>query len=160
MHARNRATTGQIFRLAITRLCGAYRRRKILSSLVTIALASLASTCGDSGSSGGAPPGPSTVPTLPPPDPPIIRIAATGVDPKQLIVALGERVTFVNNDVQPHDIQGGPDPANPDCREIDAVGFLVPGQSKQTLPLPVARACDYHDHQNHAPIFTGRIVIR
>jgi hypothetical protein len=26
--------------------------------------------------------------------------------------------------------------------------------------LPVARTCDYHDHQNHAPIFTGRIVIR
>ncbi len=138
----------------------AYRRRKILSSLVTIALAALASTCGG-GSSGGAPPGPPTGPTPPPPaDPPIIRIAATGADPRQLVVAVGERVTFVNNDVQPHDIQGGPDPANPDCREIDAVGFLVPGQSRQTAPLPVARTCDYHDHQNHAPIFTGRIVIR
>ena len=73
---------------------------------------------------------------------------------------MGARVTFINNDSQPHDIQGGPDPANPDCREIDAVGFIVAGQSKQTLPLPVARTCDYHDHQNHAPIFTGRIVIR
>ena len=58
------------------------------------------------------------------------------------------------------DIAGGPDPATPDCREIDAVGFLAPGQSRQTAPLPVARTCDYHDHQNHAPIFTGRIVIR
>jgi hypothetical protein len=138
----------------------AYLRRKILSSLVTIALAALASTCGG-GSSGGAAPRPPTGPTPPPPpDPPIIRIAATGADPRQLIVAVGERVTFVNNDVQPHDIQGGPDPANPDCREIDAVGFLVPGQSRQTAPLPVARTCDFHDHQNHAPIFTGRIVIR
>jgi hypothetical protein len=138
----------------------AYLRRKILSSLVTIALAALASTCGG-GSSGGAPQGPPTGPTPPPPaDPPVIRIAATGADPRQLIVAVGERVTFVNNDVQPHDIQGGPDPATPDCREIDAVGFLVPGQSRQTAPLPVARTCDFHDHQNHAPIFTGRIVIR
>ena len=138
----------------------AYRRRKILSSLVTIALAALASTCGD-GSSGSAPPASPTGPTPPPPaDPPIIRIAATGAEPRQLVIAVGERVTFVNNDVQPHDIQGGPDPANPDCREIDAVGFLVPGQSRQTAPLPVARTCDYHDHQNHAPIFTGRIVIR
>jgi hypothetical protein len=76
------------------------------------------------------------------------------------VVAVGERVTFINNDVQPHDIAGGPDPATPDCREIDAVGFLVPGQSRQTAPLPIARTCDYHDHQNHAPIFTGRIVIR
>jgi hypothetical protein len=132
----------------------------MLSSLVTIALAMLASTCGG-GSSGNAPSGPLTAPTPPPPaDPPVIRIAATGADPRQLIVAVGERVTFVNNDVQPHDIQGGPDPANPDCREIDAVGFLVPGQSRQTAPLPVARTCDFHDHQNHAPIFTGRIVIR
>ena len=77
-----------------------------------------------------------------------------------MLVAAGERVTFINNDMQPHDIAGGPDPATPDCREIDAVGFLVPGQSRQTAPLPVARTCDYHDHQNHAPIFTGRIVIR
>ena len=138
----------------------AYLRRKILSSLVTIALAALTSTCGG-GSSGGASPGPPTGPTPPPPaDPPIIRIAATGADPRQLIVAVGERVTFTNNDTQPHDIRGGPDPANPDCLEIDSVGFIVPGQSRQTLPLPVARTCDYHDHQNHAPIFTGRIVIR
>jgi hypothetical protein len=138
----------------------AYRRRKILSSLVTIALGAFVSTCGgSSGSSTGTPP---TGPTPPPRpvDPPIIRLAPTGADPRQLIVAVGERVTFINNDVQPHDIQGGPDPANPDCREIDAVGFIVPGQSKQTLPLPVARSCDYHDHQNHAPIFTGRILIR
>ena len=98
--------------------------------------------------------------SLPPADPPVIRLAPTGADPRQLVVAVGERVTFINNDVQPHDIAGGPDPATPDCREIDAVGFLVPGQSRQTAPLPVARTCDYHDHQNHAPIFTGRIVIR
>ena len=137
----------------------AYRRRNILSSLVTLALAALASACG-SGSAGTPPPGPTTGPTPPPADPPIIRIAATGAEPRQLVVAVGERVTFVNNDTQPHDIKGGPDPLNPDCLEIDEVGFLVPGQSRQTLPLPVARSCDYHDHQNHAPIFTGRIVIR
>jgi hypothetical protein len=69
-------------------------------------------------------------------------------------------VTFINNDAQPHDVAGGPDIAHPDCREIDAVGFLVTGQSRQTAPLPEARVCDYHDHSNHDPIFTGRIVIR
>jgi hypothetical protein len=137
----------------------AYWRRKILSSLVTGLLAAATATCG-SGSSGNPAPGPSTGPTPPPVDPPIVRISPTGADPRQLIVAVGERVTFINNDVQPHDIAGGPDPATPDCREIDAVGFLAPGQSRQTAPLPVARACDYHDHQNHAPIFTGRIIIR
>jgi hypothetical protein len=139
----------------------AYWRRKIFSSLVTGVLAAAASTCG--GDSSGSPPaGPPTSPTtpLPPADPPVIRITPAGTEPRQLVVATGERVTFINNDVQPHDIAGGPDPATPDCREIDAVGFLAPGQSRQTAPLPVARSCDYHDHQNHAPIFTGRIVIR
>lgn len=137
----------------------AYRPRKMLSCLVTCALAAIAAACG--GSSSGPSPGPSTTPPLPPPsDPPVIRLSATGAEPRQLVVAVGERVTFINDDVQPHDIAGGPDPATPDCREIDAVGFLAPGQSRQTAPLPVARSCDYHDHQNHAPIFTGRIVIR
>jgi len=156
---RNRAKTGQITTTTGGAPRQAYWRRKIFSSLVTGALAAAAATCG--GGSSGSSPAPSTGPTPPPPaDPAVIRISSTGADPRQLIVAVGERVTFINNDAQPHDIAGGPDPATPDCREIDAVGFLAPGQSRQTAPLPVARTCDYHDHQNHAPIFTGRIVIR
>jgi plastocyanin len=157
--AQEHKTTGQNVVLTRGTRCPAYWRRKIFSSLVTTALAVAAATCGGSSGSppsSGLPAGPTPAPA----DPPVIRISATGADPKQLIVAAGDRVTFTNNDTQPHDIQGGPDPANPDCREIDAVGFIVPGQSKQTLPLPVVRTCDYHDHQNHAPIFTGRIIIR
>lgn len=91
---------------------------------------------------------------------PTVRITSSGVNPTEIVVSVGEQVLFINNDSQPHDVAGGPDIAHPDCREIDAVGFLVPGQSRQTAPLPVARTCDYHDHSNHAPIFTGRIVIR
>jgi plastocyanin len=55
--------------------------------------------------------------------PPIIRISPTGADPRQLIVAAGERVTFINNDMQPHDIAGGPDPATPDCPRDRCRGF-------------------------------------
>ena len=69
------------------------------------------------------------------------------------------RITFVNNDAIPHDIMGGPDPSRPDCHEIDAVGFLTPGQSRQTAPFERARRCDYHDHAFHSPLFSGRIVI-
>ena len=87
-------------------------------------------------------------------------ISASGMTPVELIVAVGTQVTFVNNDIQPHDMAGGVDPQNPDCREIDAVGFLSPGQRKQTLPLTTARTCDYHDHSFHSPLFNGRILIR
>jgi hypothetical protein len=60
----------------------------------------------------------------------------------------------------PHDVAGGPEPARPDCPEIDAVGFLVPGQSKQTAAFPLARTCEFHDHGYHSTAFNGRIIIR
>jgi len=80
--------------------------------------------------------------------------------PPEVTIGAGGRVTFVNNDNIPHDIQGGPDPEHRDCPEIDAVGFLTPGQSKQTNPLTTVRTCDYHDHSFHGINFNGRIVIR
>lgn len=134
-----------------------YYDRKRLSALVTIVLASTVSTCG-SGSTSPTSPNPSPAPG--PSGPPTVRITATGVNPVEITVRVGDRVTFINDDAQPHDVAGGPDIAHPDCREIDAVGFLVTGQSRQTAPLPEARTCDYHDHSNHAAIFNGRIIIR
>jgi plastocyanin len=88
-----------------------------------------------------------------------VTITGTGVTPGEITVAVGGRITFVNNDVIPHDIAGGPDPARPDCLEINQVGFLAPGQSRQTAPFPAARTCEYHDHA-HSAYVTGRIVIR
>jgi hypothetical protein len=107
-----------------------------------------------------APPAPSPAPT---PLPGIVNrivIRSTGMNPPELTIAVGTRVTFANEDSMPHDMAGGPDPAHPDCREIDAVGFLVSGQSRETNALTTARTCDYHDHSNHSPLFTGRIIIR
>lgn len=69
-------------------------------------------------------------------------------------------MTFINNDIQPHDIAGGSDPAHPDCPEIDAVGFLTPGQRRATRPFAAARTCAFHDHSFHADSMTGRIVIQ
>ena len=69
-------------------------------------------------------------------------------------------MTFVNNDVIPHDVAGGPDPDRRDCPEIDAVGFLTPGQSRQSQVFSRARLCDFHDHSFHSPLFAGRITIQ
>jgi plastocyanin len=80
--------------------------------------------------------------------------------PPELSITVGMRVRFVNEDVSPHDVAGGPDPTRPDCLEINAVGFLAPGQSKQTDAFTVARTCEYHDHSFHSPTVRGRIVIR
>ena len=82
------------------------------------------------------------------------------MSPKELAIAVGGRVTFVNNDVIPHDIAGGPDPAHPDCPELDVVGFLTPGQQRASAAFTTARTCEYHDHSFHSAIMNGRIVIR
>jgi plastocyanin len=117
----------------------------------------MTAACGSSSGSGS--PAAPTAPSAPAP-PATVTITASGVSPREVTIAVGGRVTFVNNDAIPHDVAGGPDPANPDCREIDAVGFLTPGQTRQTAPLPTARTCEYHDHGFHSALFNGRIVIR
>ena len=145
-----------------------------------LALAIAAAGCGSSGGpspsavpSPGAPapapapiPSPSPAPAPAPAAPPStasVSISQFGLIPVEATVAVGGRVTFLNNDALPHDIQGGPDPDHRDCPEIDVVGFLTPGQSRQTSPLMTARTCECHDHsaaQDEHHGFGGRIVIR
>ena len=120
--------------------------------------------------SGGATPPTPTTPTPPvstptpvptPVGPPTITITPTGMTPLELTIAVGQRVTFVNNDVRTHDVVGGIDPAHPDCPEILLAGFLVPGQRAETAIFTTARTCEYHDHtQLGVPAFQGRIIIR
>ena len=123
------------------------------------ALAACAIACGAS-SSPSAPSAPGGTGTAAPSGPPTITITSAGVSPVEVSVGVGRRVAFVNNDSIPHDVAGGPEPARPDCREIDAVGFLTPGQRRETQPFPAARTCEFHDHGFHSPIFNGRIVIQ
>jgi plastocyanin len=76
-----------------------------------------------------------------------ITITAAGVSPQAITVPAGSRVTFVNQDVRPHEMNSDPHPTHGDCPEIDQVGFLAVGQSKQTGNLVSVRNCGYHDHQ-------------
>lgn len=76
-------------------------------------------------------------------------------------MSVGTRVTFTNADNRAHDFSGGPGPSRPECPEIDAAGFVVPGQSNQTAMFSVARTCEYHDHAYlGVAAFTARIVIQ
>lgn len=149
-------------RVARPRLPGAKR----LSAVVVAAL--MCAACGyDSSPSTpspvAAPPAPAPSPAPSPPPAPAqaqFTLTSNGASPVEVTIAAGGRVTFVNNDVIPHDIFGGPDPAHPDCPEIDAVGFLAPGERRQTLAFPQPRVCQFHDHSFHSDRFTGRIVIQ
>jgi plastocyanin len=93
---------------------------------------------------------PSTTTPTPTPTPPTpgttITITASGVSPQSIAVTPGARVTFVNNDTRNHEMNSNPHPAHGDCPEINQVGFLSPGQSRQTGNLNTVRTCGFHDH--------------
>ena len=128
------------------------------ASLSVLCLLSLLFTLGalacSSDSGGGTAPSPPVVGST-------VTIQTSGVTPKNLQVAPGAQVTFVNNDRRNHEIASDPHPEHTDCPAINQVGVIVPGQSKQTGNLNTAMACGYHDHsdaQNSA--WQGKITIQ
>jgi len=114
--------------------------------LSTGAMAVLIAACGGSstapsggGSGGGTGGGGGTATST-------ITITSAGVSPKTITVVQGTQVTFTNNDSQNHDMFSNPHPEHTDCPEINQVGFITPGQTKQTGNLNTVRTCGYHDH--------------
>lgn len=107
----------------------------------------LAAGCGGSGGGSGSP-APTPTPT-PNPGPTTntntITITANGASPRDITVAVGSQVTFVNNSTSVHDMASDPHPEHTDCPEI-TVGFMTAGQSRTTNNLTRARTCTYHDH--------------
>jgi plastocyanin len=90
-----------------------------------------------------------------------ITITSSGANPRNVLVAVGSRVLFINNDNRSHNMTSDPHPDHNDCPDINQVGFLQPGQSRETGNLVVARTCGFHDHDNPGQAnLTGQIVIR
>ena len=65
-----------------------------------------------------------------PAGPPTVTLSASGFAPREITVPVGGRVTFVNADRVGHDINSGLDHTSRECAEVDVVGFLVAGQSR------------------------------
>jgi plastocyanin len=88
-------------------------------------------------------------------------ITAEGVSPKSVSIALGDRVVFVNSDVKTHSIGSDPHPDHTDCPNINQVGFLRPGDRRETGNFVTARVCGFHDHDapNDQTLY-GSITIR
>jgi plastocyanin len=125
-------------------------------SLFVLAIGLLAAACGSGN-------GESTIPTTPntPSDSLTFTITSAGVSPKTLTVGPGSQITFINNDVVEHAMHSDPHPEHTECTELNQVGFLSPGQSRQTGNLNTARTCRFHDHgQPFNTSLQGIIVIR
>src|SRR6185436_4898753 len=97
----------------------------------TVLLAVLYVNCGGASPSGPEP-GPVSGGT-------VFTITSTGVSPKSLTVTPGTQVTFINNDTTAHLMYSDPHPEHTDCPEINQVGALERGQTRQTGNLNTPR---------------------
>lgn len=91
-----------------------------------------------------------------------ITIGSDGVvTPSATTIALGGRVTFVNNHNRAHDMSSDPHPDHTDCAEMNQVGFLSAGQSRTSGNFNTARTCGFHDHSEPSNnSLKGRITIQ
>jgi plastocyanin len=76
-----------------------------------------------------------------------VTIANGRVTPATVTVAVGQTVTFVNNDNRAHEIASNPHPQHGTCPGIEAgLGSIAAGQTRTTRAFGNAGSCGYHDH--------------
>ena len=116
---------------------------RILAAAAAAVAVTSALSCGGSSSTTPSPsPGPGTTPT----GTNTIVISNNTLSPQNITVARGSQVTITNNDTRVHDMDSDPHPEHTACPELNQIGFLNPGQSRQSGNLNTARTCGIHDH--------------
>ena len=129
-----------------------FRRSRRACQAIVVAV--VAGGCGSS----SAPAAPASVPPV---SSNTITITSAGVSPKNVQISVGSRVLFINNDTRSHNMTSDPHPSHDDCPELNQVGFLSPGQSRESGNLVTARTCGFHDHDDFSQQnLQGSIVIR
>jgi hypothetical protein len=114
----------------------------LVGGAAAIALAT-ALSCGGKSSSSTAPSGTCT----PSGNANTLVLMNDSICPQALTVSLGSQLTIINQDSNTHEMASDPHPEHTDCPEI-TIGFLSPGQSRQSNNLNTARRCGIHDHNN------------
>ena len=131
----------------------AWRPTAALSLAVALAIGCGKSSSTSPSPSGGGCTAPSTSTT--------ITISGGAVCPQNITVPRGTQVTFVNQDNVVHEMTSDPHPEHTDCRELNQVGNLQPGQSRQSGNLNTVRRCGFHDHlRDNVAALRGSITIQ
>jgi plastocyanin len=130
---------------------------RLLTAIGAATLAAMA--CGGSSNSNAPTPPPTTTCTAPATST-TITISNNAACPQNITVARGTRVTFVNQDSRSHEMVSDPHPEHTDCIELNQVGNLEIGQSRESGNLTVSRPCGFHDHlRNEVAALRGTITI-
>lgn len=101
------------------------------------------------GGSSNSPSGGTTSPSggcTPSASPTTFVIQNNTICPATMTVSRGTQVTILNSDSRTHEMTSDPHPEHTDCPPLNDIGFLNPGQSRQSGNLLVARKCGLHDH--------------
>jgi plastocyanin len=138
-------------------------RRSRLIYAASAALLAAAIACGGNGSSNPGTPtiGSGSTTCTAPSTSTTITISNNSVCPQNITVARGTQVTFVNSDTRRHEMTSDPHPEHTDCPELNQVGNLEVGQSRQSGNLNTVRRCGFHDHlQDQVQALKGAITIQ
>lgn len=76
-----------------------------------------------------------------------ITISGGRVSTGAVTIAVGQTVTFINNDTRAHEIASNPHPQHGSCPGIEAgLGTIAAGQTKTTHAFANTGSCGFHDH--------------
>ena len=114
-----------------------------VAAALACAMALVAACGGGSSSSGSTGPSGSCTPST---NPTTLTIQNNAICPQTLTVTRGTQITVVNSDSRNHEMDSDPHPEHTDCPELNQIGFLAPGQTRQSGNLNTARKCGMHDH--------------
>ena len=112
-------------------------------TLITLAALAFAVSCGVSSSSPSTGSGATCTPST---NANTLVIQNNTICPQTITVARGSQLTILNSDSRAHEMNSDPHPEHTDCPELNQIGFLNPGQSRQSGNLNTARKCGMHDH--------------
>lgn len=119
--------------------------RMLAAGAAAAAAVAVALSCGGSSSSSTTGPTGSCTPSS---SPNTLVIQNNQICPRALTVTRGTQITILNSDSLVHEMYSDPHPEHTDCPELNQIGFLNPGQSRQSGNLNIARTCGFHDHGN------------
>jgi plastocyanin len=91
-----------------------------------------------------------------------VTMTSNGVSPASVTIAVGQTVTFVNNDTRSHEMASNPHPQHGSCPSMEnGLGVIAAGQTKVTHNFGNAGTCGYHDHQDDTNVrFQGTIIVQ
>ena len=91
-----------------------------------------------------------------------VTLTGSGVSPKSVTVAVGQTVTFINNDSRSHEMASNPHPQHGSCPSMEnGLSTIAAGQTKVTHNFGNAGTCGYHDHLDDTNAgFQGTIIVQ